>query len=679
MWLVPLAESTAACGGKARGLERLIAAGLPVPAGWVLDDRAFRAAAGELQVADAGAIGHALAAAAARLEASALPAELVDEVAARAHELGLLAVRSSATIEDGEAGAAAGVFVSRVAVRPEEVWPAIRAVWASALAPLAVGYARSRGEVPAIAVILQRHVPGELVTVYTRPPGAPDADEVWVQRGAALAKHRRDGAAGGEQSGAGGLDRGGRAIVELALAAEHAIGAPRGADVELVIGDPDGAEPAWVVQARPIVHPARRAPVAPPEAVTAALVADGRRWTWDVAHNPDPLSVAQASLVERVEHAGVSPWSMRVCAGYLYTTPRSPPIRAEVANRAELEERASELERRIAAALDDGGDGGGGDPAASVDAAIERYLAFYAIWSREVVPLIAAARAHAPAVELRGARPSAIEAALLAAARGEQDEAGVIARFGAQSPAWDIAVPTFGERPEILRDAIARARLLAPTDGAAPPERDDHDHRDDLARAGADLAERDDLWFAQAQWLVRRALLVRAAALGLPPGDAFWLPLDELTGPGTLSIVDAHRRASAARTAATRAAHWSMPLVIGGTAAPAAAPLQGLGTGGRVTGRVKRFASLAQPSLGVAVGRGDVVVTRAVTPALAVFVMGCAALVSETGGLLDHGASLARELGIACVVGCREAWTLLDDGMIVTVDGDAGTVVIDEG
>jgi pyruvate,water dikinase len=79
------------------------------------------------------------------------------------------------------------------------------------------------------------------------------------------------------------------------------------------------------------------------------------------------------------------------------------------------------------------------------------------------------------------------------------------------------------------------------------------------------------------------------------------------------------------------------------------------------------------------VGRGDVVVARAVTPALAVFVTGCAALVSETGGALDHGASLARELGIACVVGCRDAWSLLDDGMIVTVDGDAGFVVVDEG
>jgi pyruvate,water dikinase len=114
-----------------------------------------------------------------------------------------------------------------------------------------------------------------------------------------------------------------------------------------------------------------------------------------------------------------------------------------------------------------------------------------------------------------------------------------------------------------------------------------------------------------------------------------------------------------------------MPIAVGGEPLAAGQSLRGVGTGPRVAGRVVRFASLASA---VAVGAGDVVVTRAVTPALAVLVAGCAALVSETGGLLDHGAALARELGIPCVVGCRDAWTQLSDGMLVTVDGDGGTV-----
>jgi pyruvate,water dikinase len=50
--------------------------------------------------------------------------------------------------------------------------------------------------------------------------------------------------------------------------------------------------------------------------------------------------------------------------------------------------------------------------------------------------------------------------------------------------------------------------------------------------------------------------------------------------------------------------------------------------------------------------------------------------VSETGGLLDHGAALARELGIPCVVGCAGAWTQLIDGALIAVDGDAGLVSV---
>jgi pyruvate,water dikinase len=103
----------------------------------------------------------------------------------------------------------------------------------------------------------------------------------------------------------------------------------------------------------------------------------------------------------------------------------------------------------------------------------------------------------------------------------------------------------------------------------------------------------------------------------------------------------------------------------------ATSTLRGIGLGARVTGRVVRFAQLATA---LTARRGDIIVTPTVTPALAVVVAGCAAIVSETGGLLDHGAALARELGITCVVGCRGAWATLADGDVVRVDGDAGVV-----
>jgi pyruvate,water dikinase len=55
------------------------------------------------------------------------------------------------------------------------------------------------------------------------------------------------------------------------------------------------------------------------------------------------------------------------------------------------------------------------------------------------------------------------------------------------------------------------------------------------------------------------------------------------------------------------------------------------------------------------------------------------ALVIERGGMLSHGAIIAREFGVPCVVGLAGASRLIEHGMIVDVDGDAGTVRLEPG
>jgi len=701
MWVHDLARADAHCGGKALGLARLLAGGLPVPAGFVIDDHAFRHVAGEIVLDDPETIGHVMAQVLDRFATVALPDEVSRDIEARADALPApagFAVRSSATIEDRNVGAAAGVFSSRTAVRREDLWHAIRGVWISALTPLAVTYARRRGAPISIGVIVQSYIEGEPVTVYTRRPAAPAVNEVLVQRDTSILRLRRESH---------------DPSVVLALRAEAAIAAPGGADVELV-GD-------YVVQARPIVHPPRRPQrsIAPPT-VTSLLAADGRRWTWDIAHNPDPLSTAQSELVERVDRANVAPYSLRVCAGYLYSAPRVAVIAPAVEKLGDIESRLAALvgsiggEPRTAA----GSGAGEASNALSVEDAIDRYVKFYAIWSNELSPLVASLRsssaASSGASRSAGSRRSSVEALLLGVARGERDEADVVARLGVLSPSWDVLVPTYAERPELLRDALARAKEIAKqprqqASGIFRPITDD-DADAIIAKAqrgpdldGADLGERDDYWFARAQWMVRRALLARGKHLGLDDNDVFWLPLATLAD--NITVDDARRRAAAARAAAARATRWEMPLVVasdavgpsgsasddpqvpsasGRTREPSYGPpgalvaqargdhaLRGIGSGGRVQGRVVRFASLASS---VTVGRGDVVVARAITPALAVMVIGCAGIVSETGGFLDHGAAMARELGIPCVVGCKDCWTVLDDGMLVTVDGDSGLV-----
>ncbi len=660
MWTRDLATADASCGGKAFGLARLIGAGLRVPDGFVIDGRAFRVATGDVAVTalhesavlepDPGIslvlgkpaeLGHTLGELATRVETVELPHDLVEEVVARARSLGgSFAVRSSATIEDREAGAAAGVFSSRTAVPIEELWPAIRSVWISALTPLAATYARRRGGEIAISVIVQRYVEGELVTSYTRPPGAPTADEVWWQHGDELSKTPRQ--------------------PSPLLEAETAIGADGGADLEMIVPrfDPMDWASAWFVQARSIVHPVLAPRTAPPPTVLA-LLADRRRWTLDLAHNPDPLSIAQADLVERVDRAGIAPWSARVCAGYLYTTPKEVLPHARVGDAVEIHRRSSELQLEMGKALT--------EPAPTLAVAIDRYLAFFQVWAQHG-RLIAAGRASYPIAAERG---SAVESILLAAAADSRDPRSLLAGLGVLAPAWDVAVPTFAERPGVLEDALARARVVVRDRRRLAPDTTPSGYAE--AAMIADLAEIDDSVFAQAQWMVRKAILERADELGIAREDAFWIPLDDLIR-GELDATDAGRRASGARAAAARAATWNMPIVVGDPASSTRDPavaLRGIGSGHRITGRVRRFESLASA---IVVSRGDIVVTRAVTPALAVIVIGCAAIISETGGVLDHGAAMARELGIPCIVGCRDAWSQLAEGMIVSLDGDAVTI-----
>ena len=124
MWTRALADSDESCGGKAGHIARLIAAGLPVPDGFVITDRAFRTLAG---THDAAAtiddVGHALAASAERIASAEVPAELVEEVAARVAALGMarLAVRSSAAIEDGARAAAARSSSTRTRLPPRHM------------------------------------------------------------------------------------------------------------------------------------------------------------------------------------------------------------------------------------------------------------------------------------------------------------------------------------------------------------------------------------------------------------------------------------------------------------------------------------------------------------------------------------------------------------------------------
>ena len=49
-------------------------------------------------------------------------------------------------------------------------------------------------------------------------------------------------------------------------------------------------------------------------------------------------------------------------------------------------------------------------------------------------------------------------------------------------------------------------------------------------------------------------------------------------------------------------------------------------------------------------------------------------MVAEEGGVICHAAILARELGLPCIVGAKNATRALKDGQKVKVDATKGTV-----
>lgn len=139
----------AVVGGKARGLTVIARAGLPLPDGFVVTTAAHRAA-----MADAGAV----------------PERVAREVRRLVEQLGdvPLAVRSSASDEDGGDHSHAGQYLTRLGVRgADQTLDAILACWASAAGERARAYRGRRGDDAevAMAVVVQRLAHGEAAGV----------------------------------------------------------------------------------------------------------------------------------------------------------------------------------------------------------------------------------------------------------------------------------------------------------------------------------------------------------------------------------------------------------------------------------------------------------------------------------------------------------------------------------
>lgn len=94
---------------------------------------------------------------------------------------------------------------------------------------------------------------------------------------------------------------------------------------------------------------------------------------------------------------------------------------------------------------------------------------------------------------------------------------------------------------------------------------------------------------------------------------------------------------------------------------------------GKALGKVKVIKEI-MPGSEEKMQEGDVLVSPFTSPLLTAAIMKASAIVTDEGGVMSHAAIIAREMGIPCVTGTKQATRMLHDGQQVTVDGGAGIV-----
>jgi len=197
----------------------------------------------------------------------------------------------------------------------------------------------------------------------------------------------------------------------------------------------------------------------------------------------------------------------------------------------------------------------------------------------------------------------------------------------------------------------------------APDRRAEAEELLEIARASYRLRDDDNIYLGRVE-----GQLARAMDEGIRRLEASWGPL--AGKPGLEEVIEA-------------LSSRKPPLVKPG-------PIAGEGPKPALRPRARQIQG--QPAgPGLAVGRarvinrpedlfdfqnGEVLVCDAIDPNMTFIVPLAAAVVERRGGMLIHGAIIAREHGLPCVTGVPEAASLIKTGDRVTVDGYLGLVTI---
>ncbi|MEU9971164.1 rifamycin-inactivating phosphotransferase [Streptomyces malaysiensis] len=233
------------------------------------------------------------------------------------------------------------------------------------------------------------------------------------------------------------------------------------------------------------------------------------------------------------------------------------------------------------------------------------------------------------------------------------------------------------------RDVLSRLRALPDGDRKA----DEAKRMIDRVRTFIGYREYPKFGIISRYFVYKRALLAEAERLveaGVLPEqeDIFYLTFQELH-----DVVRSHQvddRLIQRRKDAFRSYHALTPprvLTSDGEAvtgayrrddAPAGALIGLPVSAGTIEGRARVILDMGEADLEA----GDILVTAFTDPSWSPLFVGIAGLVTEVGGLMTHGAVIAREYGLPAVVGVERATRLIRDGQRIRVHGTDGYVEI---
>ncbi len=107
------------------------------------------------------------------------------------------------------------------------------------------------------------------------------------------------------------------------------------------------------------------------------------------------------------------------------------------------------------------------------------------------------------------------------------------------------------------------------------------------------------------------------------------------------------------------------------------ATYQGLGISpGKASGKARVIESAAA-AMSAAIEPGEILIAPVTDAAWTPLFIPAAGVVVETGGILSHAATVAREFGIPAVAQIRGVTSLIPNGATVTIDGSTGTVTVE--